>query len=322
MDKKTFEENNIKKKFCSISPKIKNKKLENISDLDKYKNKLKKVTIKNEIFIVNALHKNIANNLLFSRLTNKRELSNINYSQNKQNGKMKLKLKPLISEEINENNQNTKKKVKLKPLINEEINENIQKRKNKLKLKPLINEEINENIQKDNPYKNYKNNIKTQQISFNNSEKDISNSNSNIKTYRSIKTNTIGNNNNHNEVEEDDINYEEEKIIPINNFKTIEENYNNNKNNDNLYKSGLAPINKKVFKKNKSNLEIKYFSNEIINNYNDFFLFQSFSSRNNILNKKNNKKKFNLAQFHLQNMKKNRYKIMKEKIINHNFCNE
>ena len=89
-----------------------------------------------------------------------------------------------------------------------------------------------------------------------------------------------------------------------------------------MYKSGLAPINKKVFKKNKSNLEIKYFSNEIINNCNDFFLFQSFSSRNNILNKKSNKKKFNLAQFHLQNMKKNRYKIMKEKIINHNFCNE
>ena len=92
--------NSIKKKACSMSPEShKIKSLENI----KNKDKLKKISIKNEMILVNNLQKNIANNLLFSRLKSKKDMlktkSNVNILKNISKIK-KGKLKPII---INEN---------------------------------------------------------------------------------------------------------------------------------------------------------------------------------------------------------------------------
>ena len=184
--------------------------------------------------------------------------------------------------------------------------------KKKIKLKPLNNEN-------ENSIRNLKYNINSQESSFhNNTEKDNSNSNSIIKTYRSIKTNIKYYRNINEDKEEYSIfqDEEESKIIPRKDIKTIEI-----KETDKLLNKNLSPIHKKIMKKNLSNLQRNFINNaqKISYIYKDFF--KSFSSLNNI-SKKEIKGKNNIKNhFLLYRAKKDKYKILKEKILKQNYWN-
>ena len=183
--------------------------------------------------------------------------------------------------------------------------------KKQIKLKSLNNKN-------ENSIKTLKYNFNSQEESFhNNSEKDNSISNSNAKTYISIKTNIMDCKNINEDINEFSICQSEEeiKIIPKNNIKAI-------KKNNKLFKNNLSPINKRIMKKNLSNLEKNFLNSDknISNKYNN--LFKSFSSINDMAKKGYKSKKNNKNnQFLLYRTKKDKYKILKEKILKQNFWN-
>ena len=326
--KKTMKE----KKYFSVNQKlIKNLEIfSDFSNVNKYKSKLKKISIQNETLLVNLLQKNIEKNLLFSKSIKKPKISSDNSLNDKSLNDNSLNDKSMNDKSSKSLNDKSNKSLndKSNKSINDKSNKSINittQTKIKRKLKPLIN---TQNYCIPKTIKNLKYDFNTQQIVINNNNKEKDNSNSLIKTFRSIKTNTIDLDNK-NYYEFNDIE-EEDDIIQINN---ITKSRNSLIDDSNYFsKNSLYSINKNIFKKQNSNtiIENKLFpldNKYVINKFNRNLL-KSFSTINNMSNKKfhnilidrniHKKNKLNNL-FLLQKAKKAKYIILKKKILQENY---